>query len=245
MDHVIAKEEKSAVINADTKKNIEKIDETFDDLKAKFDKENAKWHDILNDVVANDKDIPWDKEPSFSKMMKEFTNFERVLARATEEEKDAITSYSKTFYDDANNYLRFSEKSYYLDEYGKEKIRALDRYINKNILKRNIVVRRGTGNFPLTDGSGRKFADLKVGEEFTDSGYMSASVNAGFTNKRVQMKINVPKGKGIGAYISKLSFYGKSEEEFLLARGTTLRLKKKYEKDGQYFMEFDLIKKKK
>ena len=58
MDHIVAKEEKSATINADTKKNIEKIDETFDDLKAKFDKENAKWHDILNDAVANDKDVP-------------------------------------------------------------------------------------------------------------------------------------------------------------------------------------------
>ena len=54
-------------------------------------------------------------------------------------------------------------------------------------------------------------------------------------------KINVPKGKGNGAYINSLSQYQDAEYEFLLKRNTKCRILKVEEIDDKKLLEMEVI----
>ena len=55
------------------------------------------------------------------------------------------------------------------------------------------------------------------------------------------MQIDVPKGKGIGAYINSLSGFQDEEYEFLLARGTKCEIYEISELDGKPLIKMRVI----
>lgn len=67
---------------------------------------------------------------------------------------------------------------------------------------------------------------LKVGSVFHDDGFGSTSVIADkMASGNIFMEIDVPQGKGLGAWINPLSGAQDKEYEFLLQRGTNYKVK--------------------
>lgn len=83
---------------------------------------------------------------------------------------------------------------------------------------------------------------LEAGSVFRDNAFVSTSVlSEKVASGNVVMRINVPAGKGVGAWINPLSAYEDSEWEFLLQRGSMFRVKS-IEKIGEdTVVDLDLI----
>ena len=136
---------------------------------------------------------------------------------------NAFTIYSDSYYRAINGKLR----GYWTQEEAEETLKgidkviaSLDEHIKEYELTDNIVTFRGVDY----DAFGvETFKDLqkKVGDLYNDKGFVSTSPNIrGAFKNNVKMIINVPKGKGNGAYIRNLSIY-KREYEYLLPRDST------------------------
>lgn len=146
-------------------------------------------------------------------------------------EAEAISGYTATDYYDINKYLRKTDGWNNVNVNSVEdKISNLDKAISQYELKDNILVQRGT----TTDILDKMLSDFGtpdneysqwIGKPFIDEGYGSSTALIGnrvATSKDVVLDIEVPAGKGRGAYINQ--FAGDSQDteyEFLLARGST------------------------
>lgn len=141
------------------------------------------------------------------------------------DEKEAITAYAGTYYQDINDHLRgivdlSTDKNIPL------LIQDLDTTINKFNLKEDVTVFRGVNvdaiEKLLKENNVKNYTDL-VGKTYKDNGYMSTSAISGieqFGTKKIQMELQITKGVGKGAYINELSGFTNEEYEFLLKRGS-------------------------
>ncbi len=134
-------------------------------------------------------------------------------------EEQVVSDYCGDEYYDLNAYLRHigdwkSLNSDYMDKF----VKNLDSAIDKFELTDNITVFRGVDKNAISN------LDLKrlVGEIYEDKGYMSTSpIRPNIVEDRpVLFEIQVPLGKGKGAYVNSLSGFKDEEYEFLLKRGT-------------------------
>lgn len=122
--------------------------------------------------------------------------------------------------------------------------------ISKFELLDNIVVFRGVNldAFGLSGGDDifstatEKGMKALVGTTFVDKGFMSTSAvkSAAFNSKDAKISINVPKGKGRGAWVKPLSTYS-HENEFLLQKGSGLKITKVEKVGGHWEIQADLV----
>ena len=146
-------------------------------------------------------------------------------------EYEAVRRYTGEDYVDINDALRkfgLSRASSDIRQCIDDMTRALSTFN----LKKSIVVFRG-GNGAIFGGDKtveQINAMAKAGVKLMDKGFMSTSASQGanFAGK-YQFIITVPAGVGRGAYVAPLSHY-RSENEFLLQRGTTFKISKAVQK---------------
>ena len=169
------------------------------------------------------------------------SKWERSL---TDEEKSAIVGYAGGEYEDINSYWRRKSGWQQINsKFVESESHRIDRAIERYELKDNITVQRGVGS-GILDRLIEQFDvqyDLSelVGKTFVEQGYSSSSVLLGnpvVTVKPVVLEIDVPSGKGRGAYINRLSGFQDTEYEFLIKRNASFTIKQiKEEKNfGEY-----------
>lgn len=145
------------------------------------------------------------------------------------EEKSGIGRYTgstekRTYeYENINGYLRGQQSK--ISAANKKAIEGMDSAISRFEVKEPFVAVRGTNldTFDEILNGARNIDEIKStleGVEFTDKGYMSTSWNTwdGFY-REAKMHINIPEGKDIGCMTDNTS-----ESEFILKRGTTLKI---------------------
>lgn len=133
----------------------------------------------------------------------------------TSAELDATIEYTGSAYTSINNALR-KDTGYY-----KDTINEIDKSISKFNLKQDIIVYRGVSSAAFDGG-----VIPEVGTILQDKGFMSTTVRksvASDFDKGYILKINVPKGKGRGAYVKSISNYP-NEHEFLMKRSSKLKV---------------------
>ena len=168
-------------------------------------------------------------------------NYQKWLNNLTENEQEAICAYTDNS-DDVNKFLRkIGDWEYINKELITDQIKQIDNALKEFILDEPIQVLRGVGEEPFKG----KLEDLQslIGMTFNDKAFLSTSpLKAGAKNdKPVEMIINIPSGKGRGAYINQISVFEDIENEFLIARDSNFIIKNAKQENGRYLIEMDLI----
>lgn len=154
--------------------------------------------------------------------------------KLTHDQFEALSDYSGMSYESINNYLRGiwdkqEAKDNHSGHYSLDTtIKHMDAGIKKFDLQKPITVYRTCE---------REFIDrLQEGSIFHDEGYGSTSVlPIPVASGDVHMEIDVPAGKGVGAYMEGVSWKEGEEFEFLLGRGADYYVEKKeIREDGIY-----------
>ena len=169
----------------------------------------------------------------------------------TTSEKNEIEGYTGSGYVAINGVLRGKvnptpeAKLAYLEE-----AKQVSSALSKFELIDNITVFRGVNldAFGLMSGDKIFSAETEkgmkalVGTTFVDKGFMSTSAvkSAAFNSKDARISINVPKGKGRGAWVKPLSIYS-HENEFLLQKGSGLKITKVEKVGGHWEIQADLV----
>lgn len=145
------------------------------------------------------------------------------------DEEDTVFEYTGSLYSPLNESLRDGDTRGFESE-----IKNLDSAIQKFNLEDNIVVYRGidSGGSKAIFGSHNitpeEINSNFVGTVIQDKAYMSTSIKSSvaqdFSIGSPIIKINVPKGKGRGAYVNSISKYKNQEYEFLMKRGSKLKI---------------------
>lgn len=145
----------------------------------------------------------------------------------TPDERDALSWYTADGYGDVNDFWRKRNGWEYINaENVKEASKHLDDIISRFELKDNIVVQRGVEDIflPSFDVDDIDSVEDLIGKTFTDAGYGSSTALLGnpiATRKPVLYEIEIPAGKGRGAYINKFGGqYEDVEYEFLMPRNS-------------------------
>ena len=107
----------------------------------------------------------------------------------------------------------------------------LDNALSKFNLKENIVTYRGLGYGAMQDIFGSDSPDMKTiygmkGAIISDKAFLSTSIDKNVARNfggNYMFKINIPKGKGRGAYVDSISKHS-GEREFLMPRNTQLKI---------------------
>lgn len=148
-------------------------------------------------------------------------------SKLTDKQRDAVGIYTSDGYTPINQMLRGEMTKEDVKAAGtaytmtiEQAVKGLDDGIAKYNLGEPIRVYRGL------DESMRAQLEAAVGGTYYDAAYMSTSVTP--RGEPVIIQIDVPAGKGYGAWVDPLAQYGGDENEFLLARGTTLKINKQY-----------------
>lgn len=176
---------------------------------------------------------------------------EKTWATLTEQERLVLTKYTQT-YSYLNEPLRGLK---YTGERPKSEFDSdlpiLTRALSKFTAPRDMVVRRGTGDFMIKT-LGCNLSDVKVGDVFVDKGFLSTGAHRtkGF-HKGIELVICVPKGAQ-GAFAEPFSHYT-DENKFSfggggykknLWNGTSVEtIKGEFEWIGQRGCEFRVVKK--
>lgn len=180
-------------------------------------------------------------EPSYQQWRKQINS----------SEKNEIQGYTGSGYVSINGVLRETSNppSQVKDSY-LAMADNISSAVSKFELNDNITVFRGVNldAFGLSGGDDmfstatEKGMKALVGTTFVDKGFMSTSAvkSAAFNSKDARMTINVPKGKGRGAWVKPLSFYS-HEDEFLLQKGSGLKITKVEKVGGHWEIQADLV----
>lgn len=175
-------------------------------------------------------------------------NFTSLKSKLTEREKEGIMYYSRSGYTGINRYLR-KNGNYNLPRYDKEvHLPSITSGLSKGGLKKDTLLFRGAD----IDVFSQDFIDRLmgnpasvVGETFKDEGFMSTAIYGGSAfDKHISFQIMAKKGTE-GAYINEFSHYKDIEFEFLLQKGTELRIKevKRGRDDLHYTMLCEVVEK--
>lgn len=125
----------------------------------------------------------------------------------SEKERVVLTKYTETY-----NYLNEPLRNFtYYGEASKKKdfvkdMPLLTEALSKYRLKDNLVVRRGTNDFPI-ESLGKKLSNLEVGDVFNDGAFLSTAVHKtkGF-ERNYELVVVYPKG-AMGVYAEPFSKY--------------------------------------
>lgn len=156
------------------------------------------------------------------------SNYSKWNDKIEEEEwEETIYKYTGEVSDLMNNYLRtgnFSGHKYYDEQDIKQYVKELDNIIKEFELKSPLTTYR-VSDSNLLGKHGMSYEQIKSmeGKIVSDKGYMSTSTIKSIPGEQtvhgdIRYIINVPSGKGKGAYISKYS-ENSQEREMLLKRG--------------------------
>lgn len=157
------------------------------------------------------------------------------------EETDAIMNYAGSDYSGINGLLRGEMTERMVENWNatgktdvRDMIQRVESGIDKFELKEPITVYRTCEKDVFESLS------QKVGSAFRDNAFTSTTVlNESVASGNVRMEINVPAGKGVGAYIG--STYGQPDEhEFLLQRGTEFTVRGVSKVGDSYTIKMDV-----
>ena len=157
------------------------------------------------------------------------------------EETDAIMNYAGSDYSGINGLLRGEMTERMVENWNatgktdvRDMIQRVESGIDKFELKEPITVYRTCEKDVFESLS------QKVGSTFRDNAFTSTTVlNESVASGNVRMEINVPAGKGVGAYIG--STYGQPDEhEFLLQRGTEFTIRGVSKVGDSYTIKMDV-----
>ena len=157
------------------------------------------------------------------------------------EETDAIMNYAGSDYSGINGLLRGEMTERMVENWNatgktdvRDMIQRVESGIDKFELKEPITVYRTCEKDVFESLS------QKVGSTFRDNAFTSTTVlNESVASGTVRMEINVPAGKGVGAYIG--STYGQPDEhEFLLQRGTEFTVRGVSKVGDSYTIKMDV-----
>ena len=151
--------------------------------------------------------------------------FGKWKSSLTNDEDSAIRWYTADGYGDINDYLRRRSGWEYISKDIEDPISKIDEAISRFTLKEGIVVHRGVEDFYgdsiVEKEEWNDISEIK-GKTFRDKGFGSSTALYGSgvaTSKPVLFEIEIPAGKGRGAYINKhAGQYEDVEYEFLIAR---------------------------
>lgn len=157
-------------------------------------------------------------------------------------EKSSIKAYAGggSVYLNINRYLRgeislekYAEKSLYSVETAEKRIKNIKSALDKFELNDDIQVLR------VSDADFYK--NLKIGDVFQDKAFVSTTTDKSRADSDmiVQMTIDVPKGKGRGAWVTPMA-QNKTENEFLLNSGQEYEVYEKEVKNGIVYLKLRL-----
>jgi hypothetical protein len=164
----------------------------------------------------------------------------------SEEQEDALQWYTDGGFDATNRALRQGET---VSPEDKKKIDELLGLIRSSKTTGPLSVYRGRPSVNAERAT--ELLNLKIGDEITDSGVVSTSLDperAKFyanmditdTQARAVVKINVPEGSNAYLVPDEFATYN-SDKEVLLPPGATLRVTNVSNKDGIRYIEADLV----
>lgn len=132
---------------------------------------------------------------------------------------DALKDYTGYNYQNINGLLRKGEEDITNVSKQKDRVKGIDNALDKlPRTPKNMKVFRGVSNNVANN--------MTVGDTVVDKGFMSTSLNKRFGSAwsgAVAIEIRVPKGSK-GAYLGTISNQGNNESEFLLPRGSKLKV---------------------
>lgn len=158
---------------------------------------------------------------------KESSSYGKWLSSLSDEEKRSLRFYTSNGYIKINDILR-QQKEW---KGTSATIRNIDKAISSFELKEDITVYRGVRDFyGASIVEDDEWNDIRetVGKTFLDLGFGSSTAlngNSVATSKPFLFEIEIPAGKGRGAYINRLSSgFEDDEYEFLIARNSKFRI---------------------
>ena len=186
---------------------------------------------------------PFESGKAASEYFNKSEKYQKWEKGLTFEQENGISKYTGDDYESINSFLRGQmdkeDYDYYnrYVEYGyrlKSHVKYIDSAISKFRLDKDIKVYR-TCEKDILD-------KLNVGDVFHDSGFSSTSaITDKLASGSVRMEIDVPKGKGRGAWVDNLSWKKGEEYEFLLARGTDFEVKEIKEKGKEVLVKLKVL----
>lgn len=220
---------RTQVPKADTPKNIPNAEPTNTDLTNNSinDKMDEKKYIKFDDGDDANTFFYYDDTDKKGILAKKNSSYGKWKNNLSNDSKDALYSYTADGYGDVNSYLRQADGWENINAtMVKDQINKIDEAIENFELKDNLHVQRGAQEASLDmlfeTYDIEELSDL-VGKTYTDKGYMSSTVlygNSVATTKPVVFDIDIPAGRGRGAYINEFgSQYQDVEYEFLIKHG--------------------------
>ncbi len=163
---------------------------------------------------------------------KESSSYTKWLSSLSDEEKRSLRFYTSNGYIKINDILR-QQKEW---KGTSATIRNIDKAISSFELKEDITVYRGVRDFygaSIVESDDWNDIRETIGKTFLDKGFGSSTAlhgNSVATSKPFLFEIEIPAGKGRGAYINRLSSTFEDDEyEFLIARNSKFKIIDVYE----------------
>lgn len=193
--------------------------------------------------VRPDRKLRSENREEYDRLRSEYENspVKRWNDSLSGEETDAIMNYAGSDYSGINGLLRGEMTERMVENWNatgktdvRDMIQRVESGIDKFELKEPITVYRTCEKDVFESLS------KKVGSTFRDNAFTSTTVlNESVASGNVRMEINVPAGKGVGAYIG--STYGQPDEhEFLLQRGTEFTVRGVSKVGDSYTIKMDV-----
>lgn len=190
-----------------------------------------------------DRKLRSENREEYDRLRSEYENspVKRWNGSLSGEETDAIMNYAGSDYSGINGLLRGEMTERMVENWNatgktdvRDMIQRVESGIDKFELKEPITVYRTCEKDVFESLS------QKVGSTFRDNAFTSTTVlNESVASGNVRMEINVPAGKGVGAYIG--STYGQPDEhEFLLQRGTEFTVRGVSKVGDSYTIKMDV-----
>ena len=193
--------------------------------------------------VRPDRKLRSENREEYDRLRSEYENspVKKWIDSLSGEETDAIMNYAGSDYSGINGLLRGEMTERMVENWNatgktdvRDMIQRVESGIDKFELKEPITVYRTCEKDVFESLS------QKVGSTFRDNAFTSTTVlNESVASGNVRMEINVPAGKGVGAYIG--STYGQPDEhEFLLQRGTEFTVRGVSKVGDSYTIKMDV-----
>ena len=191
-----------------------------------------------------DKVFVADKPNEIDDFFKKQKSYQKWYNELTDEEKNAIYTYTKSDYHNFNNIKRFGidkafklSEEFWLEEHGEAdlnlalervreantKIPFLEKALSDFAPEKSFKVFRGTGSVSVL-GEDLGYMDLEVGQKLTlDKSFTSFSLDKNYAREfaidgdgaNILFEVTVKKGQKTGAYIAELSDFN-PEKEYLM-----------------------------
>lgn len=174
------------------------------------------------------------------------TNYKEWKSKQTEEHQKAFIDYTNNLAYEINGFLRGKETQIpeWKQNWFSKSSEKLDESLSEFNLSKPLIVFRGV-DFEAFNTDKKGLRKL-TGSKYTDAGYMSTSctrkgvVNAKGEEMPILMEIDIPSGKGRGAYINEFSTFKDKEFEFLIPKGQEFDILDVSKKGKQYIIKMKL-----